>query len=176
MALIIPVNGKTPKIGNNCFLAPNCTIVGDVEIEDNCSIWFNAVIRGDVNAIRIGKQCNIQDGAVIHCTFEKSVTVLGPKVSIGHNAVIHGCKINSHVLVGMGAIIMDHAEIGERTIIGAGAVVLEKTVVPSNSIWGGTPAKHLKYLDGKRSEVFERTAQNYVKYASWFDKNISSVD
>ncbi len=175
MALILPVNGVSPKIGKNCFLAPNCTIVGDVVIEDNCSIWFNVVIRGDVNSVRIGKQCNIQDGAVIHCTYKKTKTILGNKVSIGHNAIVHGCTIHDEVLIGMGAIVMDHSIVQTNSIVAAGSVVLENTIVEQGSIYGGTPAKFLKKVDDKRSDVFERTAINYVTYASWFDPNIKEV-
>jgi carbonic anhydrase/acetyltransferase-like protein (isoleucine patch superfamily) len=176
MALILPVNNKKPQIGENCFLAPNCTIVGDVIIEDNCSIWFNVVIRGDVNSIRIGKQTNIQDGAVIHCTYNQSETIIGEKVSIGHNAIVHGCEIENNVLIGMGAIVMDHAKIKTNTIIAAGSVVLENTETDSYSIYGGIPAKILKEIDSKRSDVFERTAKNYVKYGSWFDPKINPLD
>ncbi len=172
MALIIPVNGMSPKIGKNCFLAPNCTIVGDVVIEDNCSIWFNVVIRGDVNSIRIGYQSNIQDGAVIHCTYQKSKTIIGEGVSIGHNAIIHGCEIEDYSLIGMGAIVMDYSKVGSRAIVAAGAVVLENTLVERGSIYGGMPAKKIKDVDEKRSEVFDRTAKNYLIYSSWFDKNI----
>ncbi|MEQ9148912.1 MAG: gamma carbonic anhydrase family protein [Cytophagales bacterium] len=175
MALILPLKGKTPKIGKNCFLAPNCTIVGDVEIEDNCSIWFNVVIRGDVNSIRIGKQCNIQDGAVLHCTYKKTQTILGDKVSIGHNAIVHGCEIENNVLIGMGEIVMDRSKIHKNSIVAAGSVVLEDTIVEEGSIFGGIPAKFLKKVDSKRADVFERTAKNYVKYASWFDSKIREI-
>lgn len=175
MALILPVNGIRPKIGKNCFLAPNCTIIGDVEIEDNSSVWFNVVIRGDVNSIRIGKQCNIQDGAVIHCTYKKSKTILGNKVSIGHNAIIHGCNVHDKVLVGMGAILMDNSIIHSNSIVAAGAVVLENTTIEEDSIYGGTPAKFIKKVDEKRSDVFERTANNYVRYASWLDPKIKEI-
>lgn len=176
MALILPVNGIKPKIGKNCFIAPNATIVGDVVIEDNCSVWFNVVIRGDVNSIRIGKQSNIQDGAVIHCTYKQSKTIIGQKVSIGHNAVVHGCEIHDNVLIGMGAIVMDHAVVNSNSIVAAGAVVLENTKIEAGSIYGGTPAKKLKDLDSKRSDVFERTARNYVRYASWFDPEIREME
>lgn len=174
MALILEVNGKKPKIGENCYLAPNCTIVGDVEIGDNCSVWFNVVIRGDVNAIRIGEQCNIQDGAIIHCTYQKSQTIIGNKVSVGHNAIVHGCELKDLVLVGMSAVVMDDAIVNSNSIVAAGSVVLENTIIPENCIFGGIPAKKLKDIDSKRSDVFERTAQNYMKYASWFDENIKA--
>lgn len=176
MALILDVNGKKPKIGENVFLAPNCTIVGDVTIEDNCSVWFNVVIRGDVNSIHIGKQSNIQDGAIIHCTYKQSKTIIGEKVSIGHNAIVHGCEIENNVLIGMGAIVMDHAYVGTNSIIAAGSVVLENTKVLEQSIYGGIPAKKLKEIDDKRSGVFERTAQNYVRYSSWLDPKIKPLD
>jgi carbonic anhydrase/acetyltransferase-like protein (isoleucine patch superfamily) len=176
MALILPVGDKIPQIGKNCYLAPNCTIVGDVIIEDYCSIWFNVVIRGDVNSIRIGRQSNIQDGAVIHCTYKQSKTIIGEKASIGHNAIVHGATLEDEVLIGMGSIVMDHSIVGKNSIIAAGSVVLEHTMVEKGAIYGGIPAKKLKDVDQKRADVFERTANNYVKYASWFDPNIKSLD
>ena len=165
---------KKPKIGKNCYLAPNSTIVGDVEIGDNCSVWFNVVIRGDVNSIRIGNQCNIQDGAILHCTYQQSKTILGNKVSVGHNAIVHGCEIKDNVLIGMSSVVMDHSVVHSNSIVASGSVVLESTIIPEKSIFGGIPAKKLKDLDLKRSDVFERTAKNYVMYASWFDKNIKA--
>ncbi|MEO6583870.1 MAG: gamma carbonic anhydrase family protein [Ferruginibacter sp.] len=169
MALIISVREYTPQIGNNCFLAPNATIVGDVVIGDDSSVWFNAVIRGDVNSIRIGNRVNVQDGAVLHCTYEKSVVVIRNNVSIGHNAIIHGCVIDNNVLIGMGAIVMDNAHIGSNCIIAAGAVVLENTVVPPGSLYGGVPAKKIKNISDelKKGEI-ERIAGNYLLYSSWF--------
>ncbi|MBX2845763.1 MAG: gamma carbonic anhydrase family protein [Saprospiraceae bacterium] len=169
MPTILPVNGKYPKIGKNCFIAPNATIVGDVEIGDDCSVWFNAVIRGDVNSIKIGNQVNIQDGAVIHCTFEKSVTTIGDNVSIGHNAIVHGCTIEADVLVGMGAIVMDHTIVKSGCIIGAGAVIAENKTLEGGWVYAGVPAKPLKEASAEQVRFFiTRTAENYKKYASWF--------
>ncbi len=169
MTLIIPCRGKEPKIGEDCFLAPNATIIGDVTTGNECSFWFNAVIRGDVNSIQMGNKVNIQDGAVIHATYEKTKVSLGNNVSIGHNALIHGCTIEDNVLVGMGAIVMDNCYIEENCIIAAGAVLLEGTRVESGSIYAGIPAKKVKTLT---KELFEgevkRIANNYVMYSSWF--------
>ena len=169
MALILPVNGVSPTMGNNCFLAPNATIVGDVVMGNDCSIWFNAVIRGDVNIIRIGNKVNIQDGAVIHCTFEKTKTYIGNNVSVGHNALVHGCVIDNNVLIGMGAIVMDNCHIGSNCIIAAGAVVLENTVVEPGSIYAGVPAKKVKDISQEliNGEI-NRIAENYLKYSKWF--------
>src|SRR5215211_3924088 len=141
MALILPVEENFPSWGEACFIAPNATIVGDVVMGNECSVWFNAVVRGDVNSIRIGNKVNIQDGAVIHCTYKRTQTVIGNNVSIGHNALVHGCTIEDNVLIGMGAIIMDKAQIGSNSIIAAGAVVLEETIVPPGTIFAGVPAK-----------------------------------
>lgn len=169
MALIKSVRGFTPKMGKDCFLAENATIVGDVVIGDRCSIWFNAVIRGDVNSIRIGNEVNIQDGAVLHCTFEKSETILGNRVSVGHNAVVHGCRVHDNVLIGMGAIVMDLAVIHSDVIVAAGAVVPENRVLESGFIYAGTPARKLKPLDPAHTDFFiRRTAENYIRYAGWF--------
>ena len=170
MALVLPVKGINPEFGNNCFLADNATVVGEVTMGDDCSVWFNAVVRGDVNSILMGDNCNVQDGAVIHCSYQTAETVIGNNVSIGHNAVVHGCTLHDNVLVGMGAIIMDHAIIESGSIIAAGAVVLENTVVEANSIYAGVPAKKVKAVDSKRGDVFERTAKNYIMYAEWFKK------
>jgi len=169
MALIKPVKGISPKFGKDCFLAENCTVVGDVIMGDECSIWFNTVVRGDVNSIRMGNKVNIQDGAVIHCTYEKTKVNIGNNVSIGHNAIVHGCTIHDNVLVGMGAIVMDNCEIGSNTIIAAGAVVLENTKVESGSIYAGVPAKKVRDIDEKliHGEI-DRIANNYMMYASWF--------
>ncbi len=171
MATILSCQGKTPQLGRSCFVAPNATIIGDVIMGDECSIWFNAVVRGDVNYIRIGNKVNIQDGAVIHCTYEKNATEIGNNVSIGHNAIVHGCIIKDNVLIGMGAIIMDKCIVNSNAVIAAGAVVLEGTIVESNSIYAGVPAKKVKELskDGLHSEI-ERIAKNYVKYSSWFSE------
>lgn len=169
MATILSVKGVHPIIPENCFIAPNATIVGDVLMGDNCSIWFSAVIRGDVNKIVMGNKVNVQDGACIHCTYEKSQTIIGNNVSIGHNAIVHGCQIEDNVLIGMGAIIMDNARIGSNSIIAAGAVVLENTIVPEGSIYAGVPAKFIKKINPEliHGEI-ERIANNYTMYSSWF--------
>ena len=169
MPVILPVEGVSPQFGTNCFIAPNATIVGDVVAGDECSFWFNSVIRGDVNSIRMGNKVNVQDGAVIHCTYQRSRTVIGNNVSIGHNAIVHGCTIADNVLVGMGAIVMDNAEIGANSIIAAGAVVLENTKVEAGSIYAGVPAKKVKDISQELiSSEIDRIANNYVKYAAWF--------
>jgi carbonic anhydrase/acetyltransferase-like protein (isoleucine patch superfamily) len=169
MSYVFAVKGVKPSWGNDCFIAPNATLCGDVIMGDECSIWFNAVIRGDVNSIRIGNKVNIQDGAIIHCTYLKSTTSIGNNVSIGHNAIVHGCVIDDNVLVGMGAIIMDHAKIGSNSIIAAGAVVLENAIVEPGSIYAGVPAKKLKDISGEliKGEI-DRIANNYLMYAGWF--------
>jgi carbonic anhydrase/acetyltransferase-like protein (isoleucine patch superfamily) len=170
MALIKKVKGILPKWGKNCFIAENATLTGDVVMGDNCSVWFNAVVRGDVHYIRIGNNVNIQDGAVIHCTYQKAAVDIGDNVSIAHNAVIHGCKIHDNVLIGMGAIIMDNAVIHSNSIIAAGAVVLENTIVESGSIYSGVPAKKLRTIDQKLIEgEINRIANNYMMYASWYE-------
>ncbi|MCC6287059.1 MAG: gamma carbonic anhydrase family protein [Chitinophagaceae bacterium] len=169
MSLILSVKGVHPSIGENCYIAPNATIIGDVVMGNDCSIWFNAVLRGDVNAIRIGNKVNIQDGAVIHCTYQKTQAVIGDNVSIGHNAIVHGCKVHDNVLIGMGAIVMDNAEIGSFSIIAAGAVVLEGTKVEPNSIYAGVPAKKVKTISQDLiSGEISRIANNYLMYSSWF--------
>jgi len=169
MPVILPVKGILPTMGDNCFVAPNATIVGDVVMGNECSVWFNAVVRGDVNSIRLGNKVNVQDGAVIHCTYEKTKAIVGNNVSIGHNAIVHGCVIEDNVLVGMGAIIMDNAHIGSNTIIAAGAVVLENTVVEPGSIYAGVPAKKVKTISQEliHGEI-DRIANNYLMYSSWF--------
>jgi carbonic anhydrase/acetyltransferase-like protein (isoleucine patch superfamily) len=169
MPVILPVEGVYPQIPDSCFVAPNATIIGDVQMGADCSIWFNAVVRGDVNKIRMGNKVNIQDGACIHCTYQKTETLLGNNVSIGHNAIVHGCSIEDNVLIGMGAIVMDNAHIGSGSIIAAGAVVLEGTIVPPGSIFAGVPAKKVKDVSPEllKGEV-ERIANNYLKYSSWF--------
>ncbi len=169
MATILPVEGKSPQFGAGCFVAPNATVVGDVIMGDHCSVWFNTVIRGDVNSIRIGNKVNIQDGAVIHCTYQKTKTVIGNNVSIGHNAIVHGCTIKDKVLIGMGAIIMDNAEIGSNSIIAAGAVVLEGAKIEEGVIYGGIPARKIKDIPADLiSGQIDRIADNYLHYASWF--------
>ena len=170
MAVVLPVEDKFPKWGNNCFIAPNATIVGDVIMGDDCSIWFNAVVRGDVNSIRIGNKVNIQDGAVIHCTYNRTKTIIGDNVSIGHNAIVHGCTLHNNVLIGMGSIIMDNAVVHSNTIIAAGAVVLENTICEENAIYAGIPAKKVKTITKEKIEgEINRIANNYVRYSKWFD-------
>lgn len=172
MALIKSVRGFTPEISEGTYLADNATIIGDVKIGENCSIWFNTVLRGDVNSIRIGNNVNIQDGAVLHTLFQKSVIEIGDNVSIAHNAVIHGAKISSNVLIGIGAILLDHVVVGENSIIAAGAVVLSNTVVEPGSIYGGNPAKKIKDIDpGQTIAMIDRIADNYKLYASWYKEN-----
>jgi carbonic anhydrase/acetyltransferase-like protein (isoleucine patch superfamily) len=170
MALILPVEDKFPRWGEKCFIAPNATILGDVIMGDECSIWFNTVVRGDVNSIRMGNKVNIQDGAVIHCTFNKTQTIIGNNVSIGHNAIVHGCLLHDNVLIGMGSIVMDNAVVHSNTIIAAGAVVLEGTVCESGSIYAGVPAKKVKQISPEKIEgEINRIANNYVGYSKWFE-------
>jgi carbonic anhydrase/acetyltransferase-like protein (isoleucine patch superfamily) len=171
MALILPVEDKFPGWGKDCFIAPNATIVGDVIMGDSCSIWFNTVVRGDVNSIRIGNKVNIQDGAVIHCTYQKTGTHIGNNVSIGHNAIVHGCTLHDNVLVGMGSIVMDNAVVHSNTIIAAGAVVLEGTICEAGAIYAGVPAKKVKEISPEKVEgEINRIANNYLRYSRWFDK------
>ena len=169
MALIKTVRGFTPKIGKDCFLADNCTIVGDVEMGDECSIWFGTVLRGDVNSIRIGNRVNIQDGSVLHTLYHKSVIEIGNDVSIGHNVVIHGAHIHDLALIGMGAVVMDDAEVGEGAIVAAGSVVLSRTKIGPNELWGGAPAKFIKMVDPAQSrEINQKIARNYLMYSKWY--------
>ena len=168
MAIIKEVRGFTPRFGNNCFLADNAVVVGEVTMGDNCTVWFNAVVRGDVHSITIGNNTNIQDGAVIHCTYQKAKTVIGSNVSIAHTAVVHGCTVEDNVLIGMGAIIMDDAVIGSNSVIAAGAVVLPGTIVEPGSIYAGMPAKKIKDISDEMREVIQRTAKNYPMYSEWF--------
>lgn len=168
MALIKSVRGIEPQIGNNCFLADNATIVGEVQIGDNCSVWFNAVVRGDVHSITIGNNTNIQDGAVIHCTYQKAATIIGNEVSIAHNAVVHGCTLEDKVLIGMGAVVMDHAVVKTGSIVAAGAIVLQHTVIEPGSIYAGNPARFIKKVSPEQIEMISRTANNYIKYMAWF--------
>jgi carbonic anhydrase/acetyltransferase-like protein (isoleucine patch superfamily) len=171
MALILPVEDIHPTWGNNCFIAPNATIAGDVIMGDECSVWFNAVIRGDVNSIRIGNKVNIQDGAVIHCTYKKTKAIIGNQVSIGHNAIVHGCTVHDNVLIGMGAIVMDNAIVHSNTIIAAGAVVLEGTICDAASVYAGVPARKVKEISPEKIEgEINRIANNYIGYARWFDE------
>lgn len=171
MALIKSCRGKSPQITGSSWIAENATLVGDLKMGENCSVWFNAVIRADVNSIEFGDNVNIQDGAVIHCTYEKTKTKLGNNVSVGHNALVHGCTVGENVLIGMGSIVMDDCVIEDNCIIAAGAVLLEKTHVKSGSVWAGVPAKKVKDLS---PELFEgevkRIAKNYRMYASWMEE------
>ena len=167
--LIKSVRGLTPKYGIDCFFAENSTIIGEVIMGDNCSVWYQAVIRGDVNSINISNRVNIQDGAIIHGTYEQSATKIGNDVSIGHNAIIHGCTIKDSVLVGMGSIIMDDSVIESNSIIAAGSVLLKNTIVPAGSVFAGVPAKKIKEIDQDlQKKEIERIAKNYLTYASWF--------
>jgi carbonic anhydrase/acetyltransferase-like protein (isoleucine patch superfamily) len=168
MPLILPVKDKSPSWGSDCFIAENATIVGDVVMGDNCSVWFNAVVRGDVNYIKVGNNTNIQDGAVIHCTYQQAGTDIGNNVSIGHNALVHGCVLKDHVLVGMGAIVMDRAVVEEFVIIAAGAIVLENTVCESGYLYAGIPAKKIKPLTDEQRAMLKRLPNNYVMYSEWF--------
>ena len=169
MALIRSVRGLTPKFGGSHFLAETAVVIGDVVMGADCSVWYNAVVRGDVNSIRIGDRVNIQDGAVLHCTYERAALSIGNDVSIGHNAIVHGCTVHDRVLIGMGAIVMDHAVIGEGSVIAAGAVVLQNTVVEPGSLMAGVPAKRVREVgaDLSKNEI-ERIARNYIMYSSWF--------
>jgi len=168
MAIIKSVRGFTPVFGENCFLADGAIIVGEVTMGKNCTVWFNAVVRGDVHSITIGDNTNIQDGAVLHCTYKLAKLVIGNNVSIAHNAVVHGCTIEDNVLIGIGAIILDDAVIGSNSVIAAGAVVLPGTVVEPGSIYAGVPAKRVKDIGANMKAVIERTARNYPMYADWF--------
>lgn len=169
MALIKEVRGFTPQIGEDTYLAENATIIGDVIMGSQCSIWFNAVIRGDVNSVRIGNRVNIQDGAVLHTLYQKSTVEIGNDVSVGHNAIIHGAKIEDYALIGMGAIILDHAVVGAGAIIAAGSVVLSGTQVEPGSIYAGVPAKFVKKVDTEQAqEMNQKIANNYLMYSSWF--------
>lgn len=169
MPIIKPVNGKSPQIPNDCYIAENATIVGDVVLGNQCSVWFSAVIRGDVHYIKMGNKVNVQDGAVIHATYQKSPTTIGNNVSIGHNAIVHGCTIHDNVLVGMGSIIMDDCIVESNSIIAAGAVVTQNTRVEAGSIYAGVPAKKVKDISEELiSGEIDRIANNYIKYSGWF--------
>lgn len=168
MALILPVKGINPQIPDSCWLAPNASVIGQVILGENVSVWFQAVIRGDVNRIVIGDESNVQDGAVIHCTYQKTETIIGRRVSIAHHAIVHGCTIEDEVLIGMGAIVMDGAYIEKGSIVAAGAIVTQGTRVPAGSIYAGNPARFLKQVDAQAAEVFERTALKYQHYSDWF--------
>jgi carbonic anhydrase/acetyltransferase-like protein (isoleucine patch superfamily) len=168
MAIIKSVRGFTPTFGQNCFLADGAVVVGEVVMGDNCTVWFNAVVRGDVHSITIGNNTNIQDGAVLHCTYQRAKLIIGNNVSIAHNAVVHGCTVEDNVLIGMGAIIMDDAVIGSNSVIAAGAVVLPGTRVEPGSVYAGVPAKKVKHISDDILEAIRRTARNYPMYAEWF--------
>lgn len=170
MAIIKSLRGHTPQFGKDCFLADNAVVVGEVKMGDNCTIWFNAVVRGDVHSITLGDNTNVQDGAVIHCTYQKARTVIGSNVSIAHNAIVHGCTVEDNVLIGMGAIVMDDAVIGTGSVIAAGAVVLPGTIVEPGSIYAGIPAKRIKDIGHEMKEVITRTAMNYPMYAKWYNQ------
>jgi gamma-carbonic anhydrase len=168
MAIIKTVRGFTPKFGDNCFFAENSVVVGEVTMGHNCTVWFNAIIRGDVHSITIGDNTNIQDGAVIHCTYQRAQTIIGSNVSIAHNAIVHGCTVEDNVLIGMGAIVMDGAVIGNNSVIAAGAIILPGTKVEPGSMYAGNPAKRMKDISDEMREVIQRTARNYPMYAEWF--------
>lgn len=171
--IILPIHGIYPTFGQNCFLAPNATIVGDVQFGDDCSVWFQSVVRGDVHWIRIGNKVNIQDGAVLHCTYQKAPLTIGNNVSIGHRALVHGCTLENDILIGMGAIVMDHAHIESNVLIAAGAVVLEGALCKSNTIYAGIPAKPIKTLDQETfQDTIQRIGNNYITYASWYKTEI----
>ena len=171
MALILPVLGKSPVFGDGCFIAANATIVGNVSLGDNCSVWFNAVIRGDVNYITIGNNTNIQDGVVIHCSYQTAATEIGSNVSIGHNALVHGCTVQDHVLIGMGAIIMDHAIVKEYVIIAAGSIVLENMICESGYLYAGVPAKKIKLLTELQRQLLDELPSRYIMYSEWFKES-----
>ncbi|ELR69335.1 carbonic anhydrase, family 3 [Fulvivirga imtechensis AK7] len=168
MAIIKTIRDKKPQFGQNCFLADNAVVVGEVTMGNNCTVWFNAVVRGDVHSITIGNDTNIQDGAVVHCTYQKAKTVIGSNVSIAHNAIVHGCTIEDNVLIGMGAIVMDDAVVKSGAVIAAGAIILPGTIVEADSIYAGVPAKKVKDTGPEMMEVIRRTARNYPMYAEWY--------
>ncbi len=169
MPLIVPVRGFTPQVGRECFLADNATLVGDVIIGDQCSVWFNTVIRGDVNSIRIGNRVNSQDGSVLHTLYQKSTIEIGDDVSIGHNVTVHGAKIRDYALIGMGSVIMDDAEVGEGALVAAGSVVLARTKIGPNELWGGAPAKFIKMVEPEKAQEMNRKiAHNYLMYSKWY--------
>ncbi len=172
MALIKSVRGFTPQIGKDCFLADNATIIGDTVIGDECSIWFNTVLRGDVNSIRIGNRVNIQDGSVLHTLYQKSAIEIGDDVSVGHNVTIHGATVRDGALIGMGAVLLDHVVVGEGAIVAAGSVVLSKTEIKPGELWGGAPAKFIKMVDPEQSkEINQKIAKNYLMYSKWYEED-----
>ena len=169
MPLILPVNGISPRMGHNCFVAENATIVGDVEMGDDCSVWFQAVVRGDVHYIKMGNKVNVQDGAILHCTYQKAPVNIGNNVSIGHRAIVHGCTIHDNVLVGMGAIVMDHVVVEPNVLIAAGAIVLENTILEQGYLYAGIPARKVKPIsEATFQDTIQRISNNYVMYADWF--------
>lgn len=169
MAYIIPVRGFTPQTGRDCFIAENATLVGDVTMGDECSVWFNTVLRGDVNTIKIGNRVNIQDGSVLHTLYQKSTIEIGDDVSIGHNVTIHGAKIHNLALIGMGSIVMDDAEVGEGALVAAGSVVLSRTKIGPNEMWAGAPAKFVKMVEPEKArEMNQKIAHNYLMYSKWY--------
>jgi carbonic anhydrase/acetyltransferase-like protein (isoleucine patch superfamily) len=168
MPFILPVRGFSPEFGNNTFIAPNATIVGEVSMGDDCSIWFNAVVRGDVNFIKMGNKVNIQDNAVVHGTFEKNGTTIGNNVSIGHNAIVHGCTIEDDALIGMGAIVLDKAHVGKGCLVGAGSVVTERSVLEPGWLYAGIPARKIKPVDEDRKEIMKRTVLRYPEYGKQY--------
>lgn len=168
--MIITIHNVSPRWGNNCFIAPNATLIGDVVLGDECSVWFNTVVRGDVHQIRIGNRVNIQDHAIIHCSYQKAAVYIGNGVSIGHRAIVHGCTLHDHVLIGMGAIVMDNALVESGSIVAAGAVVLENTHIEANCIYAGIPARKVKQIDAEQTAAhIKRLADNYMLYASWYN-------
>ena len=169
MALIKSVRGFTPKWGEHCFLADNATIIGDVTMGDDCSVWFNTVLRGDVNTIHIGNRVNIQDGSVLHTLYEKSVVNIGDDVSIGHNVTLHGATVERLALIGMGATVLDHAVVGEGAIVAAGALVLANTIIEPYTLWGGVPARYIKKVEKEQNkELNQKIANGYLMYAEWY--------
>ena len=169
MAIVIPLRGKTPVMGENCFLAENASVIGDVVMGNECSVWFSTVLRGDVNSIKIGNCVNIQDGSVLHTLFKKSTIEIGDYVSIGNNVTIHGAKIHDYALIGMGAVVMDDAEVGEGAIVAAGSVVLSRTKIGKHELWAGAPAKFIKMVDPEQSkEINQKIAHNYLLYSRWY--------
>jgi carbonic anhydrase/acetyltransferase-like protein (isoleucine patch superfamily) len=168
-AHIFSVNGISPVWGESCFIAPNATITGDVVLGNHCSVWFNAVIRGDVHSIRIGDETNVQDGAIIHCTYQKAFTQIGSRVSIGHQAMLHGCTVEDETLIGMGAIVLDHAKIGKGCIVGAGSLVLENMELESGFLYAGSPVRKIKPVTEIQREMILKTARRYPEYGNWYD-------
>jgi len=168
MALLITVCGKTPQVGKNCFLAENCTLAGEVFLDDECSIWFGAVLRGDVAPIFLGKRVNVQDGAVLHGSYGKSKVIIGNEVTIGHRAIVHGAIVKDYALIGMGAIVLDNAEVGEGAVVAAGAVVPEGTRIEAGTLWAGIPARRIKKISDNEGNSYREIASHYTGYASWY--------